>query len=96
MTIPVTLGLIGLSAAVTGLFLANTLVTMMIGEINRKKSDDHLIAYFGFAPPKMGMIFQEYRSLYPEGRLHIYSLAAFGVTVVGLAVALLCIGLTLG
>jgi hypothetical protein len=51
---------------------------MMIGEINRKRQEGNLVSFFGFTPLKTLRIFLEYRSLYPDGKLHIYSLAAVG------------------
>ena|GEM_PF-3709943 len=60
----------------TGVFLKNMFLIMMIGEINRKRQEGNLVSYFGFIFPKMLQIFREYRSSYPDGKLHFYFLAA--------------------
>jgi len=60
---------------------------MMIGEINRKREDGKLISYFGFTPPKTIRIFDEYRRLYPHGKLHIYALAVFALAMIALIIA---------
>jgi hypothetical protein len=88
-------GLICFSLGMTGVFLANILVTAMIGEINRRRGDENLISYFGFTPPKTALIFQEYRRLYPSGRLHQYAIGAFALCVIGFFGALLCIRIAL-
>jgi hypothetical protein len=84
-------GIISFCLAVTGLFLANTLLTMMIGEINRTRQDGNLVSYFGFTFPKMLRIFGEYRSSYPTGHLHMYALAAFAVAMVALISVAVCL-----
>ena len=37
---------------VSAIFLCNLFLTMMIGEINRKREEGNLISYFGFTPFK--------------------------------------------
>jgi hypothetical protein len=65
----------------SGAFLANMLILMMIGEINRKTSEERLISYFGYTLSKVVRIFREYRSAYPEGKLHVYTFAAIALAV---------------
>jgi hypothetical protein len=84
MSTRVIVGIACLSAATTGLIVANMFLYMMIGEINRKRAEGNLVSYFGFAFPKMQRIFSEYRVKYPNGRLHIYALVAFAAAMVGL------------
>jgi hypothetical protein len=84
MSARVITGVISFCIALTGFFLANMFVTMMIGEINRRRQDGSLISYFGFTFPKMLRIFGEYRSSYPGGSMHIYALVAFGLAIIGL------------
>ncbi|NUS46283.1 MAG: hypothetical protein HOQ15_01685 [Gemmatimonadaceae bacterium] len=86
-------GIVALSVGVTGLVLANILLSMMIGEINRRRLDDDQVSYFGFTFPKMQRIFAEYRSSYPSGRLNLYALLAFAVAVAGLVITAVCIGI---
>jgi hypothetical protein len=78
-------GIIAFCVAMTGLFVSNMFVTMMIGEINRKRSPGNLVSYFGFTALKMQRIYDEYRRLYPDGKFHRYSSIAFGIAVIGLA-----------
>lgn len=79
-------GIVLFCTAVSAIVLANLFLTMMIGEINRKRSDDNLVSYFGFTLPKMLRIFREYRRAYPGGKLQIYCLISFAVGVIGLIV----------
>ena len=81
-----------LCVATSGAILANLLVFMMIGEINRKKAEEDLISYFGVTQWKMTRIFRNYRALYPNGKLHIYFGMAVGVMVICL-VSLALIGM---
>lgn len=78
-------GLVSFSVAITGLVVANMFLMMMIGEINRKRQNASLVSYFGFTFPKMLLIFDEYRSSYPDGSKHIYAILAFALAIVGLA-----------
>lgn len=84
-------GIVSLCLALTGLFLANMFLMMMIGELNRKRDEGDLISYFGFTFPKMLRIFDEYRHSYPAGRLRIYALVAFGFAMIGLISAAVCL-----
>lgn len=84
-------GVISFGLTLTGLFLANMFLTMMIGEINRKRQDGSLISYLTFTFPKTLRIFGEYRSSYPKGTLHVYALAAFALAVAGLISVAVCL-----
>ena len=86
------MGIVSLSCAMTGLFVANIFLTIMIGEINRKRPDGNLISYFGFAFTKMLRIFSEYRGSYPQGKIHLYSLLALALAVAGLIGVAACLG----
>jgi hypothetical protein len=85
------IGIVSFCLAVTGLFLANMFLIMMIGEINRKRQEGNLISYFGFAFPKVVRVFEEYRREYPGGKLYAYVLAAFSLAVVGLISVAVCL-----
>jgi len=84
-------GIVSFSFVLTGLFLANMFLMMMIGEINRKREEGNLISYFGFTFPKMLRIFGEYRRSYPTGKLHVYALGAFGLAMLGLISVAVCL-----
>jgi hypothetical protein len=63
---------------------------IMIGEINRKRREDNLVSYFGFTPQKSRMIFREYRRLYPDGKLHIYSYLCVAAAIAGMITVAVC------
>jgi len=83
-------GIILFGAAISAVFLTNLFVTMMIGEINRKRQESDLVSYFGFTFPKMLRIFREYRQLYRHGKLHIYAVVSFAFAMVSLVIVALC------
>jgi len=82
---------IGLIGALVG-----SLVTLsMIEEVNRKKPDGERISDLGSTPGKISRVRDEYRRLYPAGRLHIYywgSVALLGIGFVGSAVCMFFFG----
>jgi hypothetical protein len=80
-------GLSSICVAATGLVAANILLTAMIGEINRKRSDENLVSYLGFTFPKVQRVVEEYRRSYPAGRLHIYTSIAFVLAIAALVAA---------
>jgi hypothetical protein len=84
-------GVVSSCMALTGLFLANMFLIMMIGEINRRRQDASLISYFCFTFPKMLRIFREYRSSYPKGKLHSYALASFAWAMASLVSVAVCL-----
>jgi hypothetical protein len=77
--------------AMSGLFIANLFLTIMIAEINRKRQDGNMVSYLGFTFPKMLRIFKEYRALYPNGYAHVYSLTAFAFAMMGLISVAICL-----
>lgn len=89
MNIPV-ISIILLCAATSAAILANMLIIMMIGEINRKREEGNLVSYFDFTPGKVFRVFKEYRSLYPDGKLHLCALSTFAVAMIGLIIAAIC------
>ncbi|HEX8160687.1 MAG TPA: hypothetical protein VF538_02210 [Pyrinomonadaceae bacterium] len=84
-------GIILFCLSISAVILTNLFVTRMIGEINRKRREGDLVSDFGFTFPKMLRIFREYHRLYPDGRLHIYALASFGVAMIGLVIVGVCL-----
>jgi hypothetical protein len=61
-----------LSGAFSGIIGANLVLFAMIGEINRKLPERDRISYiFGYYA-KYRRIFNEYRRLYPNGRLLLW------------------------
>lgn len=84
-------GLILFCLAVSTIFLSNLFVTMLIGEINRKRQESDVISFFGFTFPKMLRIFREYRRLYSGGKLHIYALVSFAVAMISLGIVAVCL-----
>lgn len=90
MSARVITGIIAFCVAGTGVFLGNMVTMIMIGEINRKKSEGDLISYLGFTPQKSRMIIREYRRLYPSGKLHIYSYLALAAVISGMITVAVC------
>lgn len=90
LNITLVAGVASLCLALTGLFVANMLLTMMIGEINRKREAGAGVSYLGFSFPKILRIFGEYRRAYPSGRMHILALAAFATALLGLVSVAVC------
>jgi tellurite resistance protein TehA-like permease len=84
-------GIVSFCFVLTGLFLANMFLMMMIGEVNRKREEGNLISYFGFTFPKMLRIFGEYRRSYPSGKLHVYALGAFALAMLSLIAVAVCL-----
>ena len=63
--------------------IVNYVMTIMIGEINRKRGENNVVSYWGSTPLKVIGILTEYRKAYPDGRLHLYclvALSAFGAS----------------
>jgi hypothetical protein len=58
----------------------------------KRRQEGNLVSYFGFTFPKLLRIFREYRSLYPDGKLRIYLLAAFAIAMSALISVAVCIG----
>jgi len=65
-------GIVLFSLFMTGAFLGNMFLFMMIGEVNRKRPDGGQVSYFGHHYFKTKRIFGEYRRLYPEGAIHVF------------------------
>jgi hypothetical protein len=91
MTTRLVAAIISLSLVIMAAELANTFVSRMIGEINRKREGGSLISYFGFTPNKVLRVFREYRVLYPEGKLHLYAKTSFAAAIIGLIIVAVCL-----
>ena len=61
-----------LSISSVFIMLANAVLYAIVGEVNRKLTDDQQIGYFVWYPAKTLRVFREYRRLYPDGRLSLY------------------------
>ena len=95
MSARVLTGIILFCVSMTGVFLGNLFLFMMIGEVNRKRPDGDQVSYFGHHYFKTKRIFGEYRKLYPEGTIHVYMLISIAVafsSLVGVAVCIRVIG----
>lgn len=67
-----------------GIYIAILHVTMMVEEMNRQRRDEDLVSNPGFSVSKMLLIYRDYRTTLPEGRLHLKALAIFCASLVGL------------
>jgi hypothetical protein len=83
-------GIVLFCISMTGVFLANLFLFMMIGEVNWKRPDGDQISYFGHHYFKTKRIFGEYRKLYPEGTIHVYMLISVAVAFSSLAGVAVC------
>jgi len=86
----VIIGIFAFCIAGAGVFLGNMLTTTMIAEINRKRREGDLVSNIGFTPQKSRMIVREYRRLYPDGRLHIYSYLSLAAVIAGMIAVAVC------
>ena len=83
-------GIVLFSLFMSGAFLGNMFLFMMIGEVNRKRPDGGQVSYFGHHYFKTKRIFGEYRRLYPEGAIHVYMLISVAVAFASLAGVAAC------
>jgi hypothetical protein len=90
MTPRMLLGIVLSCIFMTGILLGNMFQLMMIGEVNRKRSDGDQISYFGYHYFKTKRIFAEYRKLNPEGAIHVYMLISVAVAFASLVGAAVC------
>lgn len=79
------------SLAMTACIWVNVLIIMMVGEINRKKSDSEQVNYLGYGLTKVFLVFSEYRNAYPSGKLAMYAKAAISFMFVGLIATAICL-----
>ena len=84
------LALISFIVAMACALFANVFLEMMVEKVNQKAAEQ--IPFF-MTPPVMVRIFREYRGLYPDGRLHVYAVAAFLSAVLSMLVFALALGL---
>jgi len=60
--------------------IGNTLFSVLISHINRKKADNEHEGYIGFTVFRIGRLLGEYKRLYPNGNMAKYVyLSIFGV-----------------
>ena len=84
-------GVISFGIALTGATLGNMFIIMMIGEINRKKEEGHLISYFGYPPWKTFQVCHEYRRLYPNGKILAYEIVSVVIMLIGFIGVCICV-----
>ena len=90
MSVRLIIGIFAFCIAGTGVFLGNMLTMIMIGEINRTRRERDLVSYFGFTLQKSRMIVREYRRLYPDGKLHVYSYLSLVAVIAGMITVAVC------
>jgi hypothetical protein len=81
--------------AMLALAYGNMLVFAMVEQINRKSPAGAQESLLGYHPQKVIRIFDSYRRLCPDGRLHIYASLAVALMflgMIGVAVSLGIIG----
>jgi hypothetical protein len=90
MSVRIIVGIVFYGLAMIAIFGANMITRAMIGAINRKRQDHNLMSYFWFTPSKTLQIYREYRTSYPNGRLHIYEFALAIVALVSMITMAVC------
>ena len=82
------LALLFFALGVTCGIISSYIACHEIGEVNRKLPEGKQFAYYGFYPGKMQKIKQEYKRLYPNGRMETLRVAFVIAFFVFLALAL--------
>jgi hypothetical protein len=77
--------------AMISLLITNVLIVRIISDINRVRSDRSLFSYVGFTLPKAREMVAEYRSLYPNGKKHIYALVTLAIVVASMIGVTACL-----
>lgn len=85
------IAIISICVVVIGAFLGNIFSLLMIEELDRRKPASSLYSRFGFTRWANLETFREYRNACPDGKLHIYELAAFALAMTGV-VGLVSVG----
>lgn len=80
-------GLGALSFFLTFMLISGFLIFAMIGEANRKLPEINRIPYSGYDFVKYLKISENYRRLYPEGRLVLYFRLSLGLGILFLIAA---------
>jgi hypothetical protein len=78
------IGIISICVAIISSIAANMVLFMMIEAIDRRRKDDSLFSDFGYLRLRLLQVLREYRTSYPEGRLHLYGLAAIAAGLIGM------------
>jgi hypothetical protein len=74
--------IISISVFVIASFLTNMFHMMMVDQINDKRPVENHISHIRHRVPLIMHIIREYRSLYPQGKLHIYTLGSFALVLI--------------
>lgn len=72
---------------VIGCFLMNMFQMMIVDQTNDKRQVGNHISHLGRHSPRIIIkMFGEYRSLYPQGKLHIYALVSLALVVISMII----------
>ena len=93
MNVRAVIGIVAFSVGMAALVTSGHFVMSMIRAINQNRGDAESISYIGSTPFKTVRIFNEYRTMYPSGRLHLYALAAFALQVLAFVLVAVCLGI---
>jgi hypothetical protein len=83
--------LVAFLLGMTGIVLGNMFWFMIVGEVNRRKTDAEQVSYFGNHFAKAQNVLGEYRKHYPNGKLHFYLYGAITLAVAGIVAAALLV-----
>jgi hypothetical protein len=93
MNVRAVIGIVAFSIGMAALVTSGHFMMSMIRAINQNKGAAESISFIGSTPAKTVRIFNEYRSMYPSGRLHLYALAAFAVQVLAFVLVAVCLSI---
>ena len=84
MSVRLFLGVVSFCLIAAGCLAANLIYSSMLGEINKHRPNDKQLSYFGFtATLNFFDHLNEYRTLYPQGRLRMRLRIAYITMFVG-------------
>jgi hypothetical protein len=89
------IAIIALCVIVIAMFVGNTFWLLMMEEVDHRKPDLDVYSFFSSFSRRWDRsleISRKYRSLRPNGKLHIYERACLGIAIVGM-ITLVLLGL---
>ena len=78
--------------AMAAVLFANICCYRMVSAINGKRSPNNRISPFGWMGTKLHDVVEEYRTVVPDGRLHIYLRLAVGSAAAAMLIFAVSIG----
>lgn|GEM_PF-2209353 len=76
-------------AFISCVVVANLIDHMIVGKVNRKRTEQSQVSHLGWTLTKSGLLVAEYRRYYPHGKLHYYSRIMGGLAAIFLIATIL-------